>query len=104
MDNQWEFGKPEEIISHDFPQKLGYKDLKEILLNLGEVEFTHKEKRNGEYRYTIYLRDFKLGGKAIVITFRHKHIRVITAFPLGRRTFRKYNRKKFKNKGFLKIL
>jgi len=97
-DNKWEFGKPEEVISHDFSQKLSYEDIKNILSALTEPEFTHREKRDGEFRYTIHTKDSKYRGKTFVITVRNESIRVITAFPMGKRTYKKYNRKKFKNK------
>jgi uncharacterized DUF497 family protein len=96
--NEWQFGKPEELISHDFPQKLTYDDIKKELLLLDSPEFTHKEERNGEYRYTIYTKDSRFKGKVFVITLRQESIRVITAFPLGRKTYLKYEKKKFKKK------
>lgn len=101
MDNSWEFGKSEEIISHDFPQRLTYDEIKRILSSLKNPEFTHREKRDNEYRYTIYTKDSKYSGKTFVITFRNKNIRVITAFPMGRKTYIKYNRKKFKRRQYV---
>jgi|GEM_PF-1079354 uncharacterized DUF497 family protein len=96
--NEWQFGKPEELISHDFPQKLTYNDIKKELSSLTSPVFTNKEKRENEYRYTIYTKDSRFRGKVFVITLRNENIRVITAFPIGRRTYLKYDKKKFKKK------
>ena len=46
--NSWQFGKPQEVIAHDFSEKLTYEDIKELIIGIKSPEFTSRENRNGE--------------------------------------------------------
>lgn len=68
--------------------------IKEIFA-LTDVEIIEKQER-GEERFVIYLIYSKSKGRAYVLRFYPQKIRVITIFPLGRRTLSRYFKRKFK--------
>ena len=93
MNKGFDFGKSDKYLEH----RTG-KSFKEIIREIKDckfLEFTEKRIIEGEERFTLYFVYNKRKGMAYAITFRKK-IRIITAFPLGRRTLSKYNRKRFK--------
>jgi len=51
-----------------------------------------KQERNGEIRYALYFVYSGKKGRVYVLTFKEK-IRVITIYPLGRKTLSKYKKK-----------
>ena len=95
----FEFGKPIKLLS--FENNLTEEEMKEEILNCKDLEFTAKQSIRGEIRYALYFVYSNSRGRVYVLTFRDR-IRVITIFPLGRTTLRKYQRKKFKNDKSLK--
>jgi len=97
----FEYGKSQQYLSHRIG--LSIEEIESELKNCKNLVFTYKRETNGEIRYTLYFIYSKHSGRVYVLTFRDK-IRVITAFPLGRRTLKKYFRRKFINeKGLSKI-
>lgn len=74
------------------------KEVKEDLLNPVKLVFTQKQEVefNGtkETRYACYYIYSNSRGRCYIVGFNHE-IKVITAFPLGRKTINKY-RKRFK--------
>jgi len=90
----FEFGKPTSYLfyrNRGLTEEIVFKELK-----LGDnLEYVKKENVEGETRYTLYFIHKKSKGRAYCITFRDK-IRIITIFPLGRKTLNKYNKKRFK--------
>ena len=95
-----EFGKPKEYLffrNKGLTEEKVFFDLK----NCNGLEYVKKEKVDNEIRYTLYFIYKKSKGRAYCITFRDK-IRIITIFPLGRRTLNKYYKKRFKKTGGLK--
>ena len=92
----FEFGKSERYLNHRTGITL--ENMKTELRNLNNLVFTDRKDINGEIRYTLYFVYNKRSGRAYAITFRDK-IRVITAFPLGRRTLNKYYKQRFKKSG-----
>ncbi len=93
QDKEFEFGKSEKYLKHRIGISL--KEIEQELKECKSLVFTEKREINNEKRYTLYLIYNKRKGRAYALTFRNK-IRVITAFPLGRRTLNRYNRQKFK--------
>lgn len=89
----FEFGKSEKYLTHRVG--ISFKEMQKELEDCKDLVFTDKHKINGEIRYTLYFIYSKRKGRAYAITFRDK-IRVITAFPLGRRTLNRYNKQRFK--------
>jgi len=93
----FEFGKPTNYLFYrnkGLTAEMVFKELK-----TGEnLKYTKKENVEEEIRYTLYFVHKRSKGRAYCITFREK-IRIITIFPLGRRTLNKYNKKRFKKFG-----
>ncbi len=89
----FEFGKSEKYLSHR--AGISFKEMEAELENCKDLVFADRRDAGGEVRYTLYFVYNKRKGRAYAITFRGK-IRVITAFPLGRKTLNKYNRQRFK--------
>jgi hypothetical protein len=98
--NGFEFGKPIKLLSFK-SGGLTEEQIKKELFNFDFLEFSHKQEREKETRYLLYFIYSKKNGRAFVITFREK-IRIITIFPLGEHTLKKYYRNKFKKKKVLK--
>ena len=94
-EKDFEFGKPVELL-YFLSGGLTNEDMKKEILGCKNLEFTEKRKVKGEIRYTLYFIYSNKRGRAYALTFRNK-IRLITVFPLGRRTLKKYKRRKFKN-------
>ena len=61
------------------------------LVHIEKQEKIHKDKQ--ELRYCLYFVYSNRKGRCSIITFTTKKIKIITVFPLGRKTLRKYNRK-----------
>ncbi|MFH1889573.1 MAG: hypothetical protein ABIJ58_01710 [Nanoarchaeota archaeon] len=93
IENGFEFGKSERYLKHRVG--ISFKEMEEELNNCRNLIFTEKRETNGEERYTLYFVYTKRKGRAYAVTFRNK-IRIITAFPLGKRTLIKYNKQRFK--------
>ena len=89
-----EFGKPIKLLSFK-SGGLTEEQIKEELFNFNFLKFSYKQDRNKEIRYVLYFVYNKRYGRTFVITFREK-IRIITIFPLGRHTLKKYYKNKFK--------
>ena len=66
---------------------------KELIEN--NFEFCERQERKGEMRYILYYVYSKKKGRVYVITFEDKIV-IITAFPIGKATLKKY-KKKFKS-------
>lgn len=67
------------------------------LLSPENLKFVEKQERDNETRYALFFVYSKRSGRVYVITFRDK-LRVITAYPLGKKTLFRYNKKRFINK------
>ncbi len=89
-----EFGKPIKLLSFK-SGGLTEEQIEEELFNFDFLKLSYKQNRNDEARYILYFVYTKKFGRAFVITFREK-IRIITIFPLGKHTLKKYYKNKFK--------
>lgn len=52
-----------------------------------------KQIKDNEIRYVLYFVYSHRKGRQYVLTFRDNNVRIITVFPLGRRTIKKYKKK-----------
>ena len=87
------YGKSIDYLS--FRLGITKQEMEEELLNCLNLEFTVKQFRGGEVRYVLYFVYSRNSGRAYVITFR-EGIRIITAYPLGKKTLKKYHKKGLK--------
>jgi len=69
------------------------EEIEKEILSCKDLIFVEKQIKGNEIRYVLFFIYNKRKGKQYVITFRDKNLRIITIFPLGRRTIRKYKKK-----------
>jgi len=60
------------------------------------LKFVEKQEKNNETRYALFFVYSKRKGRVYVINFG-KELRIITAYPIGRKTLSKYKKKRFIN-------
>jgi len=72
------------------------EDIIEDLFLNKDLIFTEKQYKTNEIRYALFYAYSKKKGRVYAITFLDK-IRIITAYPLGRKTLLKYKKKRFIN-------
>ncbi|MBI2043699.1 hypothetical protein HYT25_04900 [Candidatus Pacearchaeota archaeon] len=70
------------------------KEIEKEILSCENLEFVESQHKSGETRYALFFIYNNRRGKVYVITFGDK-IKIITAFPLGKKTLRKYKKKRF---------
>ncbi|NCN98977.1 hypothetical protein COU62_02715 [Candidatus Pacearchaeota archaeon CG10_big_fil_rev_8_21_14_0_10_35_219] len=90
----FEFGKLEKYLLNRI--KATKEEVVEDLFSLKNLKFVEKQRVNKELRYALFYVYSKRKGRVYIITIRDR-LRVITAYPLGRKTLSKYNKKRFKN-------
>jgi hypothetical protein len=73
--------------------KLSEKEIKNEVFSCKDLSFTGKQEKDGEVRYALFFVYGKRKGRKYVVTFRDGNIRIITVFPLGRKTLRRYRKK-----------
>ena len=61
-----------------------------------KLEFVEKQEKNNEIRHALFFVYSKRKGRVYVVKFG-RELRIITAYPLGRRTLSKYKKKRFIN-------
>jgi|SRR3989338_5746987 len=88
------FGKLEDYIL----ERIGAskEEIIKDLLTLENLEFVEKQERNNEIRYALFFVYSKRSGRVYVIILKDK-LKIITAYPLGRKTLIKHNKKRFIN-------
>ena len=86
----FEWGKPIDYL--EFRNGCSKEEMEREILNCENVEFTEKQKEEGETRYKLYFVYSSKTGRVYVLKFTEK-IRVITVYPIGKQTFRNYKRK-----------
>ena len=89
----FEYGKPVDYLC--FRNKAKKEDFESDLINCKDLKLAIKQEREGEIRYILYFVYSSRRGRAYAIVCREK-IRIITIWPLGRRTLKKYRKEKFK--------
>ena len=70
------------------------EEVVEDLFTNKDLIFTEKQDKISEIRYVLFYAYSKKKGRVYAITFLDK-IRIITAYPLGRKTLLKYKKKRF---------
>ncbi|MEK6833610.1 MAG: hypothetical protein AABY32_06205 [Nanoarchaeota archaeon] len=73
--------------------KVTKEEIDEEILKCDSLSFTEKQIKENEIRYALFFVYSKRKGRKYVITFREPRLRIITTFPLGKRTLRKYRKK-----------
>lgn len=91
--DDFEYGKPFDYLI--FRNKTSKNEIEEEIINHRNLEFVEKQERKNETRYVLYFVYSRKKGRAYVLKFNAK-IRVITIYPVGRKTLRKYRKKRFK--------
>lgn len=85
------FGKPLEFIL--LRLHTTKEEIEDEILSCRDLTFVEKQKRGVEERYSLFFIYSRRKGRVYVITFRDNFLRIVTAFPLGRKTLRKYHKK-----------
>ncbi len=88
-----EYGKPISYL--EFRNGTSIKEMEKDLLEFREIVFTERQFKDSEKRYKSYQIYSSKWGRVYVVTFIDK-IRIITIYPLGPSTVRRYRRIKFK--------
>lgn len=88
-----EYGKPLDYLL--FRNKAAKEKIEKEIFECKNLEFTEKQERNREIRYVLYFVYSRKKGRAYILKF-NKKIRVITIYPIGKRTLRRYRKKRFK--------
>lgn len=86
-----EYGKDLSFLIHRI--KASKEEIDEEILKCDNLSFTEKQIREGEIRYALFFVYSKRKGRKYVITFRDSRLRIITIFPLGKKTLRRYRKK-----------
>lgn len=73
--------------------KSNKQETEDEILNCNNLSLTEKQNKGGEIRYKLYFLYSNKKGRGYVITFRDANLRIITIFPLGRKTIKKYKKK-----------
>ncbi len=69
------------------------EEIEKEILDCKNLSLTEKQVKEGEIRYALFFIYSKRKGRQYIITFREKELRVITIFPLGRKTIKRYKKK-----------
>ncbi len=88
-----EYGKPVDYLL--FRNKTNKEEIEEEIINCKNLEFVEKQLRKNESRYVLYFMYSRKKGRAYVLKFNNK-IRIITIYSLGKKTLKKYRKKRFK--------
>lgn len=90
-DNGIVFGKERYFILRRI--KSSKESIEKEIFFCKNLYLTEKQVKGNEIRYVLYFVYSHRKGRQYVLTFRDNNIRIITAFPLGRRTIKKYSKK-----------
>lgn len=86
------FGKTEKYILDRISAKK--EEVLTELLSAKNLEFVEKQERSDETRYALFFVYSKRSGRVYIITLGDK-LKIITAYPLGRKTLSKYRKRRF---------
>ena len=85
------FGKPLDFL---LPRiKISKEEIENEIISCNNLSLAKKQVKDGEIRYALFFVYGKKKGREYIITFRDYNLRIITAFPLGRKTLKKYRKK-----------
>lgn len=94
-----EYAKPLDYLL--FRNKATKESFEKDLFNFKKLEFTEKQTKGKETRYALYFVYNRRKGRVYAIKF-DKKIKIITIYPLGKKTLLKYRKKRFKKRDALK--
>ena len=89
----FEYGKPIDYI--EFRNGCSIEEMEKELLEFKNLKFIEKQTIENEKRYKAYFVYSSKRGRVYIMTFTNK-IRIISIYPLGPSTVKRYNRAKFK--------
>lgn len=89
----FDYGKPKEYL--EFRNGCSIEELEKEFFELKELKFAEKQMKDREERYKTYHIYSSSKGRVYVVTFTEK-IRIITIYPLGPSTTKRYRKAKFK--------
>lgn len=92
------FGKDAEYLC--FRNNCSIQEFIEEIFSFKNLEIVIKQNRDNEERFALYFIYSKSKGRAYILRFYPEKIRVITIFPMGKRTLNKYFKRKFKKEAF----
>ncbi len=87
------YGKPLDYLL--FRNKTTKEEIEKEIIDCENLEFTEKQEKEEEIRYLLYFIYSRKRGRAYVLKFNEK-IKIITIYPLGKRTLKRYHKKRFK--------
>jgi hypothetical protein len=70
------------------------EEIKREILEVQKLYYTEKQERQDGVRYALFFKYSNKKGRCYVIEFNNK-IKVVTVFPLGKKTLKKYELKRF---------
>ena len=73
--------------------EISKEEIEDEIMKCENLSFTKKQVKDGEIRYALFFIYSKKRGRQYIITFRDKELRIITIFPLGSKTLKKYRKK-----------
>ena len=87
----FEYGKDLKFLT----KRMGatQEEINNEILNCDNLSFANKQIKDSETRYALFFIYNKKEGRKYIITFREQKLRIITAFPLGRKTLKRYRKK-----------
>lgn len=73
------------------------EELEKGLFDFKYLEFCEMQRRQGEIRYALYFVYSRRRGRVYVIKPTEKELKIITIYPIGKLTLRRYRKKRFKS-------
>ncbi|MEK6914256.1 MAG: hypothetical protein AABW83_01255 [Nanoarchaeota archaeon] len=89
-DRGFRYAKPIDILLERINDTK--ENIEKELIDLNGLIFCSKQERSGEIRYILYYIYSNRKGRIYAITFQDKIV-IITIFPVGKKTLKKYKRK-----------
>lgn len=89
-----EFGKDLDYLC--FRNNSSKEEFIEEIFSLEHLELINRQEKDKEERFALYFIYSKSRGRVYVLRFYPERIRVITIFPIGKRTLKKYFKRKLK--------
>jgi hypothetical protein len=86
-----------------FRNRCSKREFEFDLLSGRNLKCVNPHKRKGELRYGLYFIYNKRRGRVYVVKFE-KFLKVVTIYPIGPKTLNRYNKRRFKKRGFLNML
>lgn len=88
----FEYGKPIEYL--EFRNSMSREKMEEEILSCLNLKYVGKQYIDEEKRYALYYVYSGSRGRTYVLRFTEK-IRIVTVYPIGRMTLRKYKKVRF---------